>query len=111
MLSVEARYTPVTPPAGEQTLETAPGEEFQVEISAQDVPLVLTVAADNTVVFSGKLAAKEVKIFAAKETVAISSDHGEKTFVRMNATGEPTLLSIEPGAAKEIVFGKDGKQP
>lgn len=111
MLSVEARYTPVTPPAGEQGLETAPPEEFQVEISAQDVPLVLTVAADNTVVFSGKLAAKEVKIFAAKETVAISSDHGEKTFVRMNATGEPTLLSIEPGEAKEIVFGKDGKQP
>lgn len=110
-LSVEARYTPVTTSPLEQGQEMAQTESFQLEISAPDVPLVLTVTADNTVVFSGKLAVGEVKIFDAKEVISVTSDQGEKTFVRMNAMGEPGLLSIEPGKAEDVIFGKDGKQP
>lgn len=110
-LSVDARYTPVTTAPLEQGQGIVPTEFFQLEVSAPDAPLVLTVIADDTVVFSGKLAVGETKIFEAKETIVVTSDHGEKTFVRMNATGEPGLLSIEPGKAENVLFGKDGKRP
>jgi cytoskeletal protein RodZ len=109
MLSVEARYTPVSP--APEVAENTETETFRLEVTARERALLLTVKTDGEMVFSGTLPLHETKIFEAKESIAITSDHGEQTFVRMNATGEPTLLSVEPGKTKEILFHKEGKQP
>lgn len=108
LLSVEARYTPVE--AAEETNENTP-ETFRLEVWAEKRPIMLTVTADTVVVFSGPLSTGETKLFEAKETLVLTSNYAEATFVRMNATGEPGPLTIVPGPAKDILFTKEGIQP
>ncbi len=108
-LSVEAHYTPVAP--AQETVDKAPEESFQLEVGAAEQALILTVKVDEGVVFSGTLQPRETKVFEGKESITLTSDHGEKTFVRMNVTGEPVPLSETKGKTGEVVFTKEGRKP
>lgn len=107
-LSVEARYTPVTTSA-EQSPEAVTTEMFQIEIAAPTLALAIKVTADDVVVYSGKLAPGESRVFEAKDTIKIDSDHGEATFVRMDGGASEPLVSVR-GLAKDVVFLQSGRQ-
>lgn len=110
--SVDARYTPVVPATtSDQEVQAVTKEAFSLEVVARTLPLMLQVMADGAVVFSGKLAVGETKTFSANEQVSITTDHGEATLVRMNATGEEEALSSTDGPVKDVVFLWSGKQP
>ncbi|MDP2838157.1 MAG: helix-turn-helix domain-containing protein [Candidatus Moranbacteria bacterium] len=108
--SVDARYTPVVPAVTQSQETLAAQETFSLEVIADTLPLVLQVAADGVVVFSGKLAAGETKTFTGNEQVSITTDRGEATFVRLNGTGEKEALSSTEGPLKDALFGRSGRQ-
>ncbi|MBP9728255.1 MAG: helix-turn-helix domain-containing protein [Candidatus Moranbacteria bacterium] len=108
MLSVEASYTPNVA----QSLEAPilPEQSFQIEVAARLMPVMLSVKADGMVVFQGTLASEERKTFGAKESIEISSDHGEATFVRRDEE-EAGPLSTTPGAVAGVMFLKSVPAP
>ncbi len=110
MLSIEARYTPEVVAIENGTPEILPDAPFRIEIAARSIDITLRVVADGSVVFQGILSAEERKNFEAKETLSISTDRGEATFIRRD-DGGAEALSSKPGPVEEAVFYRLEKSP
>lgn len=100
-LSVNADYTPNG--AGSVDAPVVAPQSFQIEVAARLMPVMLSVKADGMVVFQGTLATEERKTFGARESIEVSSDHGEATFVRRDEE-EAGPLSATPGAVASVMF-------
>lgn len=109
-LSLEARYAPSLPETVPDAAAKMSAEEtFRVEVAASGTPIRVVVSSDGTVVFSGTLKPEEAKSFEGKEEIRVTSDRGDATLVRWN-DGAAEPLSSGKGAAKDVVFTKEGKR-
>lgn len=106
-VSVEARYAPNV---ASTDIPTLPDQSFQIEVASRLIPVMLSVKADGMVVFQGTLSSEERKTFGAKESIEISSDHGESTFVRRDEE-EAGPLSTTPGAVAGVMFFQSTSTP
>lgn len=107
--SLEARYTAARAPAVETPDTVSPSETFPVEVTARVIPVVLSVMIDGTTVFSGKLASGETKKFEVRETMSVTTDHGEATFVKNNGKEEQVLATAK-GPLVGAVFLRSGRK-
>jgi len=105
-LSLQADYAVTLP---DPTSQMSAQETFRLELLSKESPLELVVNADGAEVFRGILAPHQSKNFEAKDKLAITSNHGENTFVRFNGKEEEALSSVGQ-RADGVVFTKAGRQ-
>jgi len=80
--------------------------EMELEIYAKSDPVWVSIEIDGNLVYSGALDPGAAKIFQASEKIAVSSERGNDTFIKINGQ-EKGSLGNNPELVKNVVFTKN----
>lgn len=108
--SVDARYTPSVPTV--QAEEINRREEkipFSLTVSVKDMPVHITLGADETIVWSGILKPGASQTVSATERITVTSDNAQATLTRLNE-GENIPLGSKAEPLRDVVFTAVGRQ-
>ena len=87
-------------------IEEYHGTGLELEISALEESIWISVEVDGSLVYSGTMLSQVSQKFKADEKITVTSGKGNKTMVSVNGR-EAEVLSGDPGIVREVTFIRD----